>query len=459
MAFIAPSRLRWEANLCGGPYFVARAPQKSSAQPNILGHTDAAFVVLNHVSFWVAVHCYCQISELRGSSLDITRAWQVLRLPLKPLFPAHRVLGRLPLGVVALLVCAGCNRDDDAKITVYRIPKEPPPAAVAPAAAAVPSTAVHWTTPTTWEEQPASGFRKGSFLVRGPEGKTADVSVISFPEAAGGLLANVNRWRDQLKLAPITDAAQAGAPISVAGRPMFFVTMVSEQPLAPDGSKSRILGGVFPLEGETWFFKMIGSDALVESQRETFKEFLASVHPAEGTAAGMPAPTGQPMSANAGGSANAPTPPPIEPAQGAPLQYTLPAGWEEKPLSPMRQASFKAASPNGKEVDVSVVSLPGIAGGDLANVNRWRGQVQLPPIDEDMLAKSAEHVRTDGHDYLVVDLVSTAPIDGTLGKQRIMAAILDENGRSWFIKMTGEDAAIVAQKSAFTDFLRGLKIP
>ena len=62
-----------------------------------------------------------------------------------------------------------------------------------------------WTAPAGWIEQAASGFRKGSFLVRDKDGKTADVSVISFPEAAGGLLANVNRWRNQLKLAPISD--------------------------------------------------------------------------------------------------------------------------------------------------------------------------------------------------------------------------------------------------------------
>ena len=78
----------------------------------------------------------------------------------------------------------------------------------------------------------------------------------------------------------------------------------------------------------------------------------------------------------------------------------------------MRLASFKATAPNGKETDISVVSLPGIAGGDLANVNRWRGQVQLAPIDEDTLAKSAERVQANGHDYLVVDLVSDVPIDG-----------------------------------------------
>ncbi|MEO8044300.1 MAG: hypothetical protein ABI674_05290 [Spartobacteria bacterium] len=361
------------------------------------------------------------------------------------------------LFLVAFLACTGCNRSDD-RVTAYRIPKEtatpgmPPPAGPQSAAPA----AVHWTVPAGWAEQPASGFRKGSFIVSDAEGKKADVSVISFPEAAGGLLANVNRWRDQLKLAPITDVVQAGTPMAVAGRDMFFVELVSEQPLSPDGSKSRILGGIFPAGAETWFFKMIGPDALVASQRETFKQFLQSVHPAESGAPHPPAPA--PLSANSGGNdTNAPTPPPIESAQGAPLQYTLPPGWQEKPLTPMRLASFKATSPDGKETDISVVSLPGIAGGELANVNRWRGQVQLAPIDEAALAKSAEHLAANGHDFLLFDLASEEPINGE--KQRILAAILNENEHSWFIKMTGEEAAVASQKKAFTDFLRGLKIP
>jgi hypothetical protein len=342
-------------------------------------------------------------------------------------------------------------------MTVYRIPKETPTPAISQKAAPGQGapTAVHWQAPTGWEEQPASGFRKGSFIVRGADGKTADVSVISFPEAAGGLIANVNRWRGQLKLAPITDVAQAGRPIPVGGREMFFVDLLSEEPISPDESKSRILGGIFPAGSETWFFKMIGPDALVDSQRGAFKKFLESVHLAE-SAASLPAPT--PMSANTGGSnTNAPTPPPIEAAQPAPLQYTLPPGWTEKPLSPMRLASFKTVAPNGKETDVSVVALPGIAGGDLANVNRWRGQLQLEPIDEDALARSAEHVNANGHDFLLVDLASEQPINGE--KQRILGAILDENERAWFIKMTGEDAAVESQKNAFGDFLRGLKIP
>ena len=354
-----------------------------------------------------------------------------------------------------------CNRSDD-RITVYRIPKETLTPSMPPAGtsgAAVPAAAVHWTAPADWEEQPASGFRKGSFLVRGPEGKTADISVISLPQTAGGLLANVNRWRNQLKLAPITDVVQAGTPMAVAGRDLFVVDLVSEKAIDKEGGKTRILGGIFPAGGETWFFKMTGPDALVEGQRETFTKFLQSVHLDEDTGMAS-APPPAPMSANSGGAeTNAPTPPPIEPAQGGPVQYSLPPGWSEKPLTPMRLASFKAASPNGKEMDVSVVSLPGVAGGDLANVNRWRGQVQLDPIDEAALAQTAEHLQINGHDFLLVDLASEKPIGAEGEKQRILAAILDENEHSWFIKMTGEEAAVAAQKPAFIDFLRGLKIP
>jgi hypothetical protein len=85
--------------------------------------------------------------------------------------------------------------------------------------------------------------------------------------------------------------------------------------------------------------------------------------------------------------------------------------------------------------------------------------VKLDPINEDTLAKTAEHVKADGHDYLVVNMVSPAPMGDKAEKQRILAAILDENGRAWFIKMMGEDQAVESQKTAFLDFLRSLKIP
>ena len=74
------------------------------------------------------------------------------------------------------------------------------------------------------------------------------------------------------------------------------------------------------------------------------------------------------------------------------LTWQTPEGWTEVPPGEMRVASFKIQGPNGKQADVSVIPLPGLAGSDEANVNRWRGQVGLSPASPDELKKSAESV-------------------------------------------------------------------
>jgi hypothetical protein len=358
----------------------------------------------------------------------------------------HRKLAlMLVICAGAFLVTVGCN--DNSKITVYRVPKETKPQMADQVSARGDAGAiVRWKAPSGWEEQPATGFRKGSFIVRDPDGRTADISVVSFPESAGGLLANVNRWRAQLKLAPVNEIDQSITPLSVDGQQIFFVDIVSDGPVLDGGLKSRVLGGILATGGETWFFKMSGEDKLVAAQRDAFRQFLETLEIGKGVA-------------TTATSTNAPTPPPIKAPEKVPLQYALPPGWQEQPLSSMRVASFKVSGQNGKEADVSVVSLPGVAGGDLANVNRWRDQLKLSPIDANALIQSAEHVKANGHDFLVVDLVSESPISEQQDKVRILAAILNENDRSWFVKMTGNDQLVASQKTAFVGFLRSLAIP
>src|SRR5687767_4515345 len=70
-----------------------------------------------------------------------------------------------------------------------------------------------------------------------------------------------------------------------------------------------------------------------------------------------------------------PQPPPVDPAtqrEPGPFTWKLPAGWTEKPnTQPMRYATLAAAD----GTDVSISAFPGTAGGNLANINRWRAQV------------------------------------------------------------------------------------
>lgn len=134
------------------------------------------------------------------------------------------------------------------------------------------------------------------------------------------------------------------------------------------------------------------------------------------------------------------------------LAWKLPnPNWEEAPAGQMRAASFRVKGAGGKLADVSVIPLPGMAGTDLSNVNRWRGQVGLPAVTEEELAKLAEPVEIDGAKAQLYDISGENP--GSGDKTRILAAILRRNNVAWFFKMTGDDDLVAGEKKAFMSFL------
>ncbi len=137
------------------------------------------------------------------------------------------------------------------------------------------------------------------------------------------------------------------------------------------------------------------------------------------------------------------------------LQWELPTGWEEAPLGDMRVASFRIKGENGRQADVGVFPLPGLAGGDLGNVNRWRSQVGLDAIDEAELASITEMARIEGEEAKLYDLAGENPSSGD--QTRILAAILHREGVAWFFKVTGDDALVAEHKKGFVGFLESLK--
>lgn len=120
-----------------------------------------------------------------------------------------------------------------------------------------------------------------------------------------------------------------------------------------------------------------------------------------------------------------------EPEQGGGLKWTLPKGWTETHPGGMRVATL--TPPVKGRVDVSVVALPGSAGGELANVNRWRGQIGLEPLDEGALARVRKTVRAKAGPIAVYDFTS----DGEI-KSRMVAAVATAGGKTWFWKMVGD---------------------
>ncbi len=137
--------------------------------------------------------------------------------------------------------------------------------------------------------------------------------------------------------------------------------------------------------------------------------------------------------------------------QGPGLRWTLPKGWSETQGGSMRYASFKV--PVNGTVDASVVVLPGPAGGELANVNRWRGQIGLEPLDEAALASARKTVSTKAGPLRVYDFAS-----GGASGTRLVAGLTEIEGNTWFVKLTGDAGAVGAAREDFMKLLGSLRL-
>ena len=144
----------------------------------------------------------------------------------------------------------------------------------------------------------------------------------------------------------------------------------SKTPAAATSTEARpgrLLGVLLPHADETWVFKVLGPQEAVDPHVAAVREFVSTVRFA-----------------------------------GAEPQWTLPAGWRERPGDPRRYTTF--VPPDGAppiELAVSRMS----AGQDVAdNVNRWRGQVKLSPLAPTEAVASAEMLDTPAGKAVWVDL-------------------------------------------------------
>jgi hypothetical protein len=132
------------------------------------------------------------------------------------------------------------------------------------------------------------------------------------------------------------------------------------------------------------------------------------------------------------------------------LRWTLPKGWTETPGTGMRLATF--TPPGGLKTEGTVVSLPGDSGGELANVNRWRGQIGLPPTDEAGMASARATLATKVGPAAVYDFTS----EGT-AKTRLIAAVVKTGDTTWFFKLMGDAAATASARDGFLAIVKGLQ--
>ena len=139
-------------------------------------------------------------------------------------------------------------------------------------------------------------------------------------------------------------------------------------------------------------------------------------------------------------------------ADGASLKWTAPAHWRSKPATAMRKATLVVPVAGGAAIELAITAFPGDVGGELANVNRWRGQMSLPPVAEADLEQAITRLERPGLHIVVVDCSSPAG-------QRMLGAMAPYNGVIWFFKLTGPAALVGREKDAYLAFLGSLQTP
>jgi hypothetical protein len=133
-----------------------------------------------------------------------------------------------------------------------------------------------YKTPEGWKDLgPSGGFvpMAARFSLSGKE--KPEVTVISLP-LAGGLKANLDRWRGQVRLLPLTDKEFADlrppvVTVDDAKGQLFDLT----GPAGP--GQERMVIVLVERKGQAWYFKLLGPTELVEKNKTKFDAFVASV--------------------------------------------------------------------------------------------------------------------------------------------------------------------------------------
>lgn len=329
------------------------------------------------------------------------------------------------------LLPIGCDKEKD-QVQAYRAPKDAPEepfARAAPDAPPLPAGDMAWDVPDGWRAEENKSSMRVATLSAGEGDGRIEVAISQLGGTAGGIRPNIDRWRGQIGLGDATDAELLEDTTEIRNDPArgLMVHLVG-----PDAS---MLAAIFPAQTRTWFIKATGEKTVIESHRDGFAQLCNSIRFGKSPTMGP----SRPPSAEAPRSPETPKP-------GSPT-WDAPDGWtQDSTPRQMSVASFTVR--DGDQEAVLTITPLGGPPRLLGNINRWRRQVGLGPIESLAIdpPASIEVAGAQGH---LVDLRGA--------ETHMLGVIVERPPQTWFYKLTGPDPLVSDQKAAFEAFVRSTR--
>jgi hypothetical protein len=144
------------------------------------------------------------------------------------------------------------------------------------------------------------------------------------------------------------------------------------------------------------------------------------------------------------------------------LKWTAPAGWKAERPQPMRAATYSVPPTGGDTLpaECAVYFFGAGQGGSVqANIDRWKGQFSTADGKP-----AVAQVATRTSRGLTITTIETsgsysglggpvAPAQHVVQNYRLLGAIVEGGGGNIFVKFTGPDKTVVANRAKFQELL------
>ena len=188
----------------------------------------------------------------------------------------------LAIVTASIIGLVACDRAPEPTPAAPKDPATPASTIATPAQTAPPvGPELTWTAPSSWKKAENPGpMRKATYRIEGPDDRGAEVSV---SQAGGSVMDNVKRWAGQIsgsdKTLKQSEKKVGPYKVTVAEMTGAYQGGMPGAPAATATPDTTLVGAIVELgNGQSLFFKMVGSTAAVTAARADFDKLVDSVH-------------------------------------------------------------------------------------------------------------------------------------------------------------------------------------